>query len=191
MKKTTWRMVLCAVFAALTCALAPLSLPLPFSPVPITLATLASMFSGAVLKAKTGALSQIVYVLLGCVGLPVFAGFSSGFGALAGYSGGFLIGYICMAWTVGIVYGHVGSMQKKPLRKSLILAGACVAGTAMCYAIGTIWFLVVMKTSLSAALLACVVPFLGGDVLKIALVSLVTPQLERAMARTTLGVQML
>ena len=93
MKLTTYELVLCAFCAAVTCILAPLSVPLA-GEVPISLATFAVLLSGILLGGKLGALSQIVYVLLGSVGVPVFAGWTGGIGITLGVTGGYIIGYM-------------------------------------------------------------------------------------------------
>ena len=99
----TKNLVLCAVCAAITCVLAPLSIPLAGG-VPISLATFAVMLAGVLLGGSLGALSQLIYVLLGAVGLPVFAGWTGGLGNVLGMTGGFIIGYIPCAWLTGLIY---------------------------------------------------------------------------------------
>ena len=102
-------MVFAALFAALTGAVAWFKIPLPFTPVPITLQTLMVLLSGAMLGAYYGALSMIIYLLLGAIGLPVFAGGSSGVGALLGPTGGYLFSYPVAAFVIGFM------LQKKTL----------------------------------------------------------------------------
>ncbi|MBI1935205.1 biotin transporter BioY [Candidatus Woesearchaeota archaeon] len=94
-------MIFAALFAALTGAVAWFKIPLPFTPVPITLQTLMVLLSGAALGAYYGALSMIVYLILGVIGLPVFAGGSSGIPALLGPTGGYLLSYPVAAFVVG------------------------------------------------------------------------------------------
>lgn len=94
-------MVFAALFAAFTAAVAWFKIPLPFTPVPITLQTLAVLLSGAMLGPYYGALSMIVYLALGALGLPVFAGGSSGIGALLGPTGGYLFSYPLASFVVG------------------------------------------------------------------------------------------
>lgn len=94
-------MIFAALFAALTGAVAWFKIPLPFTPVPITLQTLMVLISGAMLGAYYGALAMIVYLVLGVIGLPVFAGGSSGFGALLGPTGGYLFSYPVAAFVIG------------------------------------------------------------------------------------------
>ena len=106
-------MVFAALFAALTGAVAWFKIPLPFTPVPITLQTLAVLLSGAMLGAYYGALSMIVYLIVGAIGLPVFAGGSSGIGALLGPTGGYLFSYPVAAFAIGKM------LEKKNINKIL------------------------------------------------------------------------
>ena len=90
---TTFQMALIAVMAAITCILGPLSIPIPISPVPISLTNLAIYLTVCLLGWKFGTISYLIYLLIGIAGLPVFSGFSSGFAKLLGPTGGYLIGY--------------------------------------------------------------------------------------------------
>ena len=99
----TNRLILCAFFATLTVVGTIISIPLPFSPVPINMALLSVFLAGSLLGAKFGALSQLVYICLGAAGLPVFSKFSGGAAILAGPTGGYIIGYIVAAFFVGLI----------------------------------------------------------------------------------------
>ena len=94
-------MVFAALFAALTGAVAWFKIPLPFTPVPITLQTLMVLLSGAMLGAYYGALAMLLYLIVGAIGWPVFAGGSSGVGALLGPTGGYLFSYPIAAFAIG------------------------------------------------------------------------------------------
>ena len=120
-------MVFAALFAALTAAVAWFKIPLPFTPVPITLQTLVVLMSGAMLGSYYGALSMIIYLVLGAIGLPVFAGGSSGIGALLGPTGGYLFSYPIAAFVIGKM------LERKNLNKFLKYFSLIV-----------IWILVVM-----------------------------------------------
>ena len=96
-KIRTKQMVLIALMTAVTCVLGPLSIPLPFSPVPISLTNFAIFLAIFVLGMKSGTISFIIYLLLGAVGVPVFSSFRGGFQVLAGPTGGYLIGFIFLA----------------------------------------------------------------------------------------------
>lgn len=173
-KLTTYRLALCALFAALTAVAAQLSIPV--GPIPISLATLAVYLAGGVLGAGAGTLSQVVYLLLGAAGLPVFAGFHGGLSTLAGPTGGYLIGYVVCAAIVGAGASRFG-------RKPLPLVLSMVVGTLALYALGTAWFCFLTKRGLTESLALCVYPFLLGDAAKIAVSAFLIPQLFRAAER--------
>lgn len=155
------RMMFAALFAALTAAVSPIKIPLGFTPVPITLQTLIVLLSGALLGANLGALSQFLYVLVGTLGLPVFAGGSSGFGALLGPSGGYLIGFIAAAYAVG----KLGEKAKK--KKYLQIAIAMLVGTLVIYVFGVAGGLIVTGLPLTQILVGWVAPFIIGDIIKL------------------------
>ncbi|MBQ9037330.1 MAG: biotin transporter BioY, partial [Erysipelotrichaceae bacterium] len=148
--------------------LSPISVPLS-SLVPISLATLTVMLAGVLLGSKEGTLSVIIYLLLGMVGLPVFAGYSSGPTVLFGVTGGFLFGYIPLAFISG-------QATEKNDNKSMILG--MLIGNVVLYVIGTIWFMIYLKASLGKALAACVIPFLPGDIIKMIIVCLIAPRIK-------------
>lgn len=171
MKMTTKKLAYYAMFAALTVICAQIAIPLP-GDVPLSLATFAVMLSGALLGTFGGAVSQLVYVLLGAVGVPVFASFSGGLGRIVGPTGGYIIGYILMALIIGLIV-------TKTKKKFYIYLLAMAAGTIVCYTLGTAWYVFSTKTALLPALTACVFPFLPGDIVKIILASLVACQLQK------------
>ena len=111
------------------------------------------------------------------------AGFSAGVGCIVGPTGGYLLGYLVLAAVEGLLYRQLSSEKQKLLKKSGVLIVSMVVGTAALYTMGTIWFITVTHTPLAAALLACVVPFLLGDAVKIAVVTVLAPQLERVLNR--------
>lgn len=168
----TKKMILCALFAALTAVCSMISIPLPFTPVPINLATLSMLLAGGLLGSKGGAISQTVYVILGAIGLPVFHNFTGGFGILAGPTGGYIIGYIAGAWLTGFLIEKLG-------QKFIVNIVSMLAGMAACYALGTLWFMYLTSTGLAEALLLCAVPFLPGDAIKIAAGSILVKKCSR------------
>ncbi|MEA3403431.1 MAG: biotin transporter BioY [Armatimonadota bacterium] len=142
--------------AALATALAAhVRIPLPFSPVPVTLQTMVVLLSGAVLGAVGGTLSQILYLALGSAGVATFAG-----GALTGVTGGYLIGFVVAAGIVGAVARRTDSM--------LAVGAAMVAGEAAILALGAAWLAHVNGLSVGQALVVGVLPFLPGDAIKLA-----------------------
>lgn len=169
----TIQMILCALFAALTAVLSQVAIPI--GPVPISLATFSVFLSGALLGARLGGISQCVYVLLGAVGVPVFAGFKSGLGALVGPTGGYIVGYVFAAFVVGLIAERSGGKIWK-------LALAMVAGFLTYMVLGTGWFMILTGKNLAAALMVCVIPFLPGDGLKMALAVLLARQLQPVLS---------
>lgn len=174
----TKALVLCAVMAALTCALAPVSLYT--GAVPVTLATFAVMLSGVLLGGRLGALSQLIYLLLGIAGLPVCAGYTPALPRIMGPTGGYLLGYLALAFLCGAVY-HTWGRNRRGIKKYAVLTGGLLAGTFVLYLFGTVWYCLYSGAGVIAALTVCVVPFLIGDAIKIAAVAVLAPQLEKAL----------
>ncbi|MCR5772993.1 MAG: biotin transporter BioY [Butyrivibrio sp.] len=180
MKKfTVKRIVLCAMFAALCCATAPISIPLPGG-VPVTLQTAAVFLTALLLGPLYGFVSVLVYVLLGAVGIPVFAGFSGGLGSLVGMSGGFIMSWPFAAALSGFLYFKFGR-NEKGFKKYAVMMIAMLLGSVIIYTIGLAQFMFLTKMSLPASLVACMIPFIPGDILKMVLVAIITPALERAL----------
>ena len=180
MKKFTVKtIVLCAMFAALCCATAPISISLPGG-VPITLQTAAVFLAALLLGPLYGFVAVLVYVLLGAVGLPVFAGFSGGIGSLVGMSGGFIMSWPFAALLAGFIYFKFGR-NKKGVVKYAEMIVAMLLGSVVIYVVGLTQFIFLTKMSIQASLLACMVPFIPGDLLKMVLVAIIVPVLEKAM----------
>jgi biotin transport system substrate-specific component len=158
-------MAYASLFGALTAVGAYIMIPLP--PVPITLQTLFVNLSGALLGGGLGALSQIVYILLGVIGLPVFAGGKAGAGILIGPTGGYLIGFVVGAFIIG----KLTALRRQP--GLLWLIGSMSAGIAAVYALGIIQLMVVAKLGLAKALAVGLLPPLPGDLVKIVAAALI------------------
>jgi biotin transport system substrate-specific component len=162
-----YKLVLTGIFAAVVAVCSWISIPLPFTQVPINLAILGVLLAGGLLGSKYGALSLIIYILIGAVGVPVFAGFGAGLGTLAGPTGGYIVGYVLCAAVAGL--GASSSAASKISKHpSLRLAAFMALGVAACYTFGTIWYVLLMKTSLWVGLISCVFPFIPLDAIKIA-----------------------
>lgn len=174
-KSTTKRMVTIALVTAITCILAPLSVPIPISPVPITLTNLVLFISFFVLEWKDALLSYIIYMLIGLAGLPVFSGFSGGIAKLAGPTGGYLIGFVFLVLIAGTL------IDKFPHRKLPTIIGM-VLGMAVTYLFGTVWLAVQMELSFTAALSVGVFPYLPADAAKIMIAVIVGPLLQRRLS---------
>jgi len=150
-------LVVCSLFAAMTAVLSQISIPLP-NGIPLTLQLLAVFLCGVILGAKKGFISTLVYVALGAIGLPVFAGFTGGFQYIVGYSGGFIISFPIVAFIIGFVSEKTDNM--------VLILLSTILGLIVSYTIGTLVFSLVTNTSISASLAACVIPFIFTDLLK-------------------------
>ena len=165
------------LFAALIAVCSQIQIP---GAVPFTLQTFAVFLAGGLLGGKRGTISVIVYILLGAVGLPVFAGFKGGIGALLGTTGGYIIGFI-FSMLVFVVFEL---LLKEKAKKIIPLGIAMVIGLIICYAFGTAWFMIVYTNTkepigLITALSWCVFPFIIPDIVKIALALTLTSRLKR------------
>ena len=132
-------LVITALFTAAICVMAPFSVPI--GPIPITLETLGVYLAAGLLGAKLGTLSVTLYIILGALGVPVFAGFSGGFHKLAGVTGGYIVGYILCALIAG-------ALMRRLRYRPWAIALALVLGTAVLYAFGTAWYILQTGTAL-------------------------------------------
>ena len=163
-------MVYASLFGALTAVGAYIIIPLP--PVPITLQTLFLGLAGTLLGGRLGALSQVIYLLLGIIGLPVFAGGKAGLGVLFGPTGGYLIGFVAAAFVIG----KLTALKARPGFAWLCLS--LVAGTAVLYALGVLQLSLVARLAPVKALAVGVLPFLPGDGIKIVLTAWIALKLR-------------
>ena len=153
-KIATKDLVLTALFAALTAVLAQIQLPI--GPVPFNLAVFGAFLAGMLLEPAWAAASMGVYMLLGAVGIPVFAGFMGGPAVLLGKTGGYVIGYIFIALATALAVKRSGKLP--------VIGAAMLAGLLVCYGFGTAWFMAVTGADLVSALGWCVLPFIVPDV---------------------------
>ena len=172
----TKKIVLIGLMTAVTCILGPLSIPLPFSPVPISLTNFAIFFAVFILGMKDATISFIIYLLLGAVGVPVFSAFSGGLGKLVGPTGGYLFGFIFLALIMGFFMEHFD-------RKIVPTIIGMIIGMAVCYIFGTVWLAKLMSLSFNEALALGVLPYLAGDVAKIIIAVIIGPRLYAATLR--------
>ena len=179
----TIKMVQTALFSGILCALSPFTVPVPVSPVPLSLATFVIYLAAVLLGAKQGALCVLVYLLLGMVGLPVFSGFSGGIGVLLGPTGGYLMGYVPCVWIVGALTGGRSAWKFFGGHRFIKNMFVMMLGTLTCYVLGTVWFLFVMEGSYSflQAIVVCVVPYLFFDFIKILAAAAVAEPVKRIL----------
>jgi biotin transport system substrate-specific component len=165
-KRSLRGMVYASMFGALTAVGAYIMIPLP--PVPITMQTLFVNLAGALLGGSLGALSQVVYILLGVIGLPVFAGGKAGAGVLLGPTGGYLIGFVVGAYVIG----KLTAIRKRP--GFIWLVCSMSIGIGLVYLLGIIQLIIVAKLDYDKAIAVGLLPPLPGDILKIIIAALIT-----------------
>jgi len=164
--------------AAVTAAAAQITIPL--FPVPFTLQVLAVILSGLLLGVRHGALAQAVYVLVGALGVPVFAGFTGGLGHIVGPTGGYLISYPIAAAVAGLAAKSVaGDSRSRALWLGFFWG---CAGLAVIYAFGATWLAVASGLTPTQAIVAGVGPFVIFDLIKVALAALVAVAAAPAIA---------
>ncbi len=170
----TINIVYIAIFAALMAVCSWISIPLV---VPFTMQTFAVFMAVGLLGGKRGTIAVLVYILLGAVGFPVFAGFAGGPGVLLGPLGGYIFGFLVSALAMW-------AMERLPMGKKVLRIVSMLVGLLICYTVGTAWFIIVYARqgspiALSAALLMCVVPFIIPDLAKIALAFFLSNRLKK------------
>ncbi|WP_099469995.1 biotin transporter BioY [Konateibacter massiliensis] len=178
-KGSAYQLTLIGIMAGIACILGPMSIPLPFSPVPFSFTNLVIYLGAFLLGSKRGTLSCLIYLLLGLVGLPVFSGFSGGPGKLFGPTGGYLLGFILMAF-IG------GYFVEKFYRNIPMYVAGLILATAAAYLPGTLWLAHQMDLSLYQALMAGVIPYLIGDGAKIAIAVIAGPRIKARLVSANL-----
>jgi biotin transport system substrate-specific component len=179
MQKTK-KIIITGMMAAVLSVLSILQIPMPTG-VPITLQTFAVALCGYVLGAQLGGAAAGIYLLLGLIGVPVYAGFSAGAGVLLGMTGGFIFGFIPMAVLCGLGL-HTGSKGAGMVRG--ILLG--ILGLAVCHLLGLLQFAFVTGTSVPQSFLLVSLPYLLKDILSVIGAALVAVPLRRALAKADL-----
>ena len=156
-------LVYIAIFTSIICVMSLISIP---TTVPFTLQTLAVFLCMFMLKPIDSLISVLLYILIGSIGIPVFANFKSGFGTLAGPTGGYILGFILMDLIPFVI-------------KNKIASG--ISGLVICYIFGSIWFLLFNQsniTSLWKVLTICVFPFIIPDGIKLVLAFILAKRLK-------------
>ena len=174
MKIKTKDITLIPIFTAIMAICSWISIP---AAVPFTLQTFAVFLTVGLLGGRRGTFSVLIYLMLGAMGIPVFAGFTGGVGRLLGNTGGYIAGLLGSALTMWAITHFFGN--SKP-----VLIVSMIIGLAVCYLIGTVWFMSVYLSNaktiaLPGVLSVCVLPFIIPDLLKIALAILITDRLKK------------
>ncbi len=169
--------VLASLMAALTAVGAYIYVPI--GPVPIILSTLFVILSGLLLGSRWGLTSMALYLLVGAIGLPVFAGGKGGFAHFMGPTGGYLFGYLFASWITGFISEHSRG-------RMIIDIFAVIIGSLVLYAVGVPWLKMVTQMSWAKALMVGALPFMIGDAIKASVVLIlarsVRPILKRQVA---------
>ena len=171
-----------ALMTAVICVISPFSIPVPISPVPITLGFLAIYFTLFALGMIKGTISCLLYIFLGLAGLPVFSGFSGGAAKLFGPTGGYILGYLFLALIAGAFIERFGN----DWRQWYLCLFGMILGAGVCYAFGTVWLAFQMKLNFGQALLLGVIPYIPADLCKMAVALLTGIPLRRALLRANL-----
>lgn len=163
-----------SVFTAMISICSWISIP---ASIPFTLQTMGVFTTVGLLGGKRGTLTVLTYILLGAIGVPVFAGLTGGVSVLLGTTGGYIIGFLLSAllmWGIEAIMG----------RNQIVLAFSMVAGLIVCYVFGTAWFMMIYTQhsgiiGLSTVLGLCVIPFIIPDLIKIGVALFLTNRLKK------------
>lgn len=166
-------------FTALTAILSQIAVPLPFTPVPLSLGLLAVYATALLLKTRAAMLSQICYLLIGAAGIPVFANFRGGLSALLGPTGGYLIAYPIVAGIVSLALSRAAD----GITFRLKAVAALVTAQIVLYLFGTVWLSVSTNNTFTATLALAVYPYIPLDLAKIAASVVVILPLRFRLAR--------
>ena len=177
------RMIYTSMIAALIIIGAYISIPLPFSPVPIAMSNLFVILGGLLLGKKWGFTSVAIYLFLGIIGLPVFAGGKGGLAHFIGPTGGYLIGFAVAAFIVGAIV----EMGKHSILKDSL---AVLIGFTIIFAFGVPWLMYTLKLSLGETLTAGVIPFIPGAIFKsivvVGLAKIIRPLIHTSLKANSL-----
>lgn len=163
-----------SVFTAMISICSWISIP---ASIPFTLQTMGVFTTVGLLGGKRGTLTVLTYILLGAIGIPVFAGLTGGVSVLLGTTGGYIIGFLLSAllmWGIETIMG----------RNQIVLAFSMIAGLIVCYVFGTAWFMMIYTQhsgviGLSTVLGWCVIPFIIPDLIKIGVALFLTNRLKK------------
>ena len=172
-------LALAALLAALTAGTSGLSIPLPFTPVPITLQVFFVFLAGSLAGPFYGALSMLLYLALGAVGLPVFSKFSAGLGHLIGPTGGYLLAFPIAASVNGLIASRRSSTLLGEYGR--VLCGM-VAALAVVYVIGVGWLSTYLHRPFMDTFLVGCLPFIPVDVVKLVVAAPIAVRLRRELA---------
>jgi len=166
-----------AFFAALTVVMSFISIPMPFSLVPITGQTLAVMLTGSILSVRQAYWSMMTYLLIGAVGVPVFAGFTGGIGVILGPTGGYLVGYLPGVMLIAFLKGQNNQLW------SLALANI-IGGIGVVYLLGIAWLSLVTGMGFQKAVMVGALPFIPADVIKVIMATIIGAAINKRLQKS-------
>lgn len=164
----TKKLIICALFTAIIAMCAPFFIMI--GPVPITFTLFALALAAFVAGSKAAFVATLVYIFIGIVGLPVFSGFKGGLGGIITPTGGFVFSYVFVVLILG--------MCNKTKKKSIMALWWTIA-LCVCYACGTLWYMVFTSSDFVTALMLCVVPFIPFDVVKLVMAYCVAKAIKK------------
>lgn len=176
MKGRTQKIVICAMLTAVTALLSIIAIPMP-SMIPISLQCFAIALCGYFAGSIMGTVSVIVYIFIGMVGVPVFAGMRGGFAVIFGATGGFIIGFIPLC----LLCGGFGIYQKGGKHRHITAIMLGFVGLLTCHLFGTIQFMLIMQTDIMTSLLTASLPYIVKDIVCILLAYPVSNILKKAV----------
>lgn len=161
----------CRIFAMTVCVVltalgAFIRIPLPFTPVPLTVQTMFVLLTGALLGARLGGMAQAGYLLLGMAGVPVFTGMGGGLWYFTGPTAGYLFGFVPAAMLIAAL------LRGNP-RNPFLVVGAFLAAAAVILTSGAIWLKILLGYGPGHVFTIGVLPFIPGDILKAAAASVI------------------
>ncbi|MBS4535741.1 biotin transporter BioY [Clostridium sp. D2Q-14] len=180
---TTKNLTTVSIFVALTAICAQISIPLP-SGIPVTLQTLAVLLSGIILGSKYGALSQLTYILLGAIGIPVFASGHAGVQALASLTGGYIWSFPISSFIIGLIGKHLDSKSK--VKTGIIYSLAFIIGLIIIYTFGSIQFYFLSGMTYMDTLKITIIPFIIPDLIKIIIAVGLSIKLRKSLLKANL-----
>lgn len=166
-----------ALAAGLIAVCAQISIPLPFTPVPVTGQTFAVLLTGAALGSRRGGAGSLLYLLAGIAGAPIYAHGSSGWAIVSGATGGYLVSFPVAAALAGLL------AERRWDRRFSSAIGAMLTGNLVVYLIALPWLAAVLHTGLDQTLEDGLYPFVPGDTLKLYLAAAILPSAWRLAAR--------
>jgi biotin transport system substrate-specific component len=164
-------MIYAALFATLISVFGYISIPLPFSPVPLTGQTLMIMLVGCVLTPLQAGLSVITFIFMGIIGLPVFSGGASGIGVIVGSNGGYLIGFLIGSIVISLIKNKNSSII------SMLMANI-IGGIVVVYILGVLWLSYITGIGVYRAFIVGALPFIFGDLIKAVVAALVAKRIN-------------